>query len=446
MRSSHALLALAALASGCGREGPEDGRVSVVLVVIDTTRADHLGPYGAERDTTPFLNAWSRRGMVFERALATSSWTLPSMGSLLTGLYPNQHGAGRPPTSKGGSFAGLAQAAPTLTEALHDAGYRTGAFVNNPFLHPTFGLDRAFDHYEYVEGHNAPDQAAGPVVDSVQRWLAEEDARWPFFLLVHLMDPHLAYDPDPSVRGTFTAGLETSLELPIERRQTVEQAMDSLTQSDWDLVTGAYDEELRYVDDQLARLFTLLDERPGGDSTLVVVTSDHGEEFAEHGGFEHGHTLFQELLHVPLLIVGPGVRAARVDTPVSLVDVAPTILAAAGLGHGGQAGASLWPLLDGSGELPERALLAEGNLYGGQRRAIVRWPHKLVLDLRSGSASLYDLAADPLERTDLAAEQPERARQLEQELPALPRAEPSTTTVDVGADLQQDLQELGYVE
>jgi arylsulfatase A-like enzyme len=437
-------LGVALAAPGCGGEAPRAR--SVVLIVVDTLRADHLGAWGYARPTSVELDRRVAQGALFERAFAPSSWTLPSFASLYTGLWPAAHGVGREPGSDG-RFTSLGPGLRPLAEILAGHGFATAAVANNPFLHPGFGLARGFADYHYVYGNLERQPRASQIAWAGLRWLDARDPSRRFLLVLHLFDPHLTYDPHPSVRGTFTSGYRGPLALPLTGFGGANAGWAPRDPADRAFVAAAYDEELLFVDRQLARLFAGLDERGLRDETLVVLTADHGEELFEHAGFEHGHSLHQEVLHVPLVIWGPGVRPGRVEAPVSLVDVLPTLLDALGLPPApGAAGVSLWPLATRRDPLPERALLAEGTLHGPERRALVRWPWKL-LEVDGGAPRLFDLAADPAERSDRAAAEPERLRALAAELAGL-RAGPAAAAPAPELDdaAREQLSGLGYLD
>jgi len=429
---------------GCGAESRER---SVVLLVIDTLRADHLSLHGYARATTPALERFATRAAVFERAFAPSSWTLPSIGSLLTGRLPSAHGAGLR-LGAPSQFARLGDGVPTLAETLGARGYATAAFVANPYLVEAFGLARGFAVYENAPVTNKRIRRAPRIFASAEKWLREHGDR-PFFLLVHVFDPHMDYDPPEEARGAFTGGIESGLSLPLrDFREMREQG--PLSPGDREFVRAAYDEEILGVDLALGAFLQSLADEGWLESALVVLTSDHGEELFDHGGFEHGHSLHQELLHVPLLVWGRGVHASRVTAPVSLVDVLPTIAEATGVPVARDAaGVSLWPLLrEGGGALAQRALWAESTLYGPPQAAIVRWPHKLVLG--AGAPRLFDLERDPAERRDLASEQPERAAALEAELRArLERAQQAQAPrqpAQLDDGTRERLRALGYLD
>jgi arylsulfatase A-like enzyme len=252
------------------------------------------------------------------------------------------------------------------------------------------------------------------------------------------------------VRGRFTSGYEGRLTLPLLGFGKANASWKPPARRDRRFVVGAYDEELLFVDAQLARLFEGLQERGLLDEVLVVLTSDHGEEFFDHDGFEHGHTMFQELLRIPLLFWGPGVKPARIEAPVSLVDVVPTLLDALGLEPvAGLAGRSLWPLLGGAVAPAQRSLIAEGTLHGPDRKALVRWPWKVVVT--AGQAPrLYELVQDPQERRDLSKQAPERLAALLEELErrtgAASRERVSQLPAQLDEQTRRQLMELGYID
>jgi len=456
------VFALALAAVACSR-APGPAR-SVVLIVVDTLRADHLGVYGHAAATSAALDARAPRGALFERAFAPSSWTLPSFASLYSGVWPADHGVGREPGSTD-RFTALPARIGVLAEILAERGFATAAIVNNPFLHPGFGLARGFETYRYVYGNLKHQPRASQIAWAGLRWLDEwaqagrEARRSPeeadprrdparrFLLVLHFFDPHLAYDPHPSVRGRFTSDYPGPLALPFGGVGPANPSWTPADPEDRRFVAGAYDEELLFVDLQLERFFAGLEERGLAEETLVVLTADHGEELFDHGGFEHGHSLYQELLHVPLAFWGPGVRPGRIDAPVSLVDVLPTLLDALGLPPvPGLDGLSLWPLIARRETLPERPIVAEGTLHGPERRALVRWPWKL-LEVEGGPPRLYDLERDPAERQDLASAQPERLRALGEELASLrARREPPAPAPEIDERVRRDLSGLGYLE
>ncbi|MFQ5416393.1 MAG: sulfatase [Myxococcota bacterium] len=450
----------APVATGDGPAKPSIGTPrSIVLIGVDTLRVDHLGLYGARRATSPFLDRVAGKAHVFDRAFATSPWTLPSFASMLTGLDPTAHGAGivvrdDPAAAFGPDRIGpkrrtkLDPAVRTLAEQLTSGGLATLAVVQNPNLDPAYGIDRGFDIYDHYE--DGRKRRADAAIDRALELLDGLGGQR-FFLFLHLIDPHLSYDAPPPARGRFTGEIDVDLELPIEGYRRLQRDYLHFSPMEWKFVEAAYDEEIAFVDQQLETFFAGLRKRGLEDDTLVILTADHGEEFLEHGGFEHGHTLYNELLHVPFLVWGPGVVARRQSLPISVADVAPTILDAVGLGvPDGIAGRSLWAVLSGHTQrAPSRVLFARGTLYGPELRAAIRWPFKLVERPEDGMVQLFDLDQDPAERVDLSESDRERTRELRSDLDQ--HIETGAhgrrlEIVDPGSELLEDLRELGYVE
>ncbi len=428
---------------------------SVILIVVDTLRADHLGLYGYERDTSPELDALARDAAIFDNAFAPSPWTLPSFGSLFTGLLPAQHLAGWPaprPAGEGRDFLPLTGDSPTLAELFELHDYDTAAVMNNAFLHPDFGVARGFQTYDHVAGNRKKIRRADEVVDRALEWLGKED-RGDFFLVVHLFDPHLNYDAPEPFRGRFT---ETEMD-DRERGELMElrplrQRVRDREEIDWDFLIGAYDEEIAFVDHELGRFWRGLDEGGLLDTTLVILTADHGEEFGDHGGFEHGHSLYNELIRVPLLMWGPQVEIGRRSEPVSLVDVVPTVLDAVGLPElEGLPGRSLTTLLHGNAAREPRTLIAERTLYGAQRESAIAWPYKAILETRSGSTELFNLEDDFGElasiarlRNDLTTELVARIEAHREHAQSLDRSDSEAAEPD--EETLEKLRSLGYIQ
>ncbi len=304
-------------------------RPNVLLVCIDTLRADALGSYGADLDASPSLDRIARRGVVFEAAYSTASWTKPSVPSLLTGLLPFDHGVLQ--AGHSGSDV-LDDSIVTLAELLQGAGYATGAFVENAHLIDRYsGLAQGFDTYVEEAG------TALGVTDRFFSWL-ESGVRKPFFAYVHVLDTHLPYTPnagafdDPADTARFAEwGMDGSGWKLV--RRALEDGTAKLSAKDTARLRRWYQAEVRWTDAVLGRTFELLEARGLLENTVLIVTSDHGEGFLEHGSIDHGYGPYAELVHVPLLVAGPvvGTGGRREQAHVSLIDVVPTIAEAAGI-------------------------------------------------------------------------------------------------------------------
>jgi arylsulfatase A-like enzyme len=389
-------------------------------VVIDTLRADHLGVYGYERPTSPTLDALAAGGVVFGNATSPSSWTKPAVGSLFTSRLPSEHGAV--------SFAQpLDETLPTLAEALRGAGYHTVGFSGN-FVHVNrdAGFARGFDEFQQLSARTRDADAlvrlrigrgdvplrapnARELTDTVLDGLPPARDR-PLFLYVHYMDPHSGYQAPQRFRRRFLARPELERELPPATSDYVVELAAGREQADPEQRTrlmALYDAEIAYVDAELGRLLRGLEELGYARDSVVLVTSDHGEEFDDHGGWFHGLTLYREVLHVPLILADlrEG-QAVRRDEPVDLLDVAPTLLALAGAPPlEGMRGRDLLAALPATrahvAELYPDPLLEERLGPQRHRAALVQWPWK-ALAAPDASVVLYQLERDPMERSALA--------------------------------------------
>jgi len=405
--------------------GDRGSDVSLVLLVsLDTLRADHLGSYGYERPTSPRLDALARAGVRFLDASSTSTWTLPAHASLLTGRYVDAHGV----RDEGRR---LPRSVPTLTDVFARAGWETACVVNSFYLSRRFGLQRGCRQELYVQ--ESVDRVAPStwVTDQALAWideLAGSDApsssgRERLFLFVHYYDVHSDYAALPPHRRAFERPYDGTLEGTTAELRAVQEGEARLAPRDAERLADLYDAGVRQTDAELGRLFDGMRERGLWDRSLIVVTSDHGEELLEHGGVLHGRHQYQEQLRVPLLMVGPGLPEDRVvETPVSLVDVAPTVLDVVGLLPPGPLdGLSLRPLWSPDGDAApfrDRVLFSESR--HGLERPVQTWAARLGSLKRivgpDGRGRLYDLAEDPGETGAPPPPDGPAARQLAREL------------------------------
>jgi choline-sulfatase len=376
------LLGLSLLACAAQPEAPPE---RVLLITVDTLRADHVGVYGADGAHTPQMDTIAAGGVRFDAAISPAPLTLPTHATLFTGLEPPAHGV------RHNGVHSLPEEIPTLAEQLSVAGYATAAVVGALVLDRRFGLARGFDHYDDRMGSRRsdtvgyPERRAEQVVDAALAWLAVAPER--FFLWVHFYDPHAGYDPPRGFASAFA--------------------------------NRPYAGEIAYVDAQIGRLLEGLRGRFGGEGLLVALTSDHGESLGEHREWTHGYGVYDATQRVPLIVNGPGVPAgAVISRVVGLADLAPTLLARARAA----------PLPGASG----RDLLApDGDETSADRPAYVEtlatqidFQWSPLLGVRSAShkyvraprPELYDLVADPHETRNLAAERPELAAQLDRAL------------------------------
>ncbi len=452
--ASAAALILAAAA--CGPDSPPN----LVLITLDTTRADRLGPYGFAAARTPALDAFAREAVVYENAYAASSWTLPSHASLFTGLLPMQHGAqatgGEPSPLLGYGVRALDEGFTTLAEALAGAGYRRAAVVGGPALRHELGLAQGFEIYrddldgplDKLLGKRGV-EVADRSIDLVERFGPE-----PFFLFANFYDPHAPYrPPEPHAAGlreVDSAQLISTLLARLEAGSP--RGLDATEHPDLAALLEGYDAEIAYMDLQLGRLLDALRSAPRWEDTLVAITSDHGESFGEHSYLSHGAHLYEDNVRVPLIVRYPhGARAGtRVRTPVENRALFATLLE-----HAGLEVAPAAPRLDGEAAPIVTEVRRSSNnvrLFGAHFDrdvfAVYAAPFKLIEDT-TGRVELFRVDTDPGELTDLARDEAERVEALRAELARVRASHPPLFERDARAELSEEardaLRALGYL-
>lgn len=435
------VLALCALACSVPAERPP----LVLVVALDSLAAGHCGAWGHARATTPHLDALAAEGVRFADASSQSSWTLPSVASLFTGLEQERHGL----RHLGGR---LGDDVPLLAERFAAAGFETHAVVQTPLLRSSTGLGRGFGRYEVLgfEVEHAR-EAVGRARAALE---APRDA--PLFLYVHLAPPHMPYRPPAPFAGRFVEdGVgDPAIDGGIESCRAVHELGLGPDAPDMRRLAAHYDEHVAFADALLGELAGLV---PDSRDALLVALSDHGEAFGQHGVQGHNTQVHVEMLHVPLVVVGRGAWALAprvVEAPVSLLDLAPTFVERFGLAALGQPaeGLSLDPWLRGETPAASARVLRSSSRYRrsnqdlqlAQREGAL----KLVLSEAGAQAALYDLARDPHETRDLGRERPADAARMQAELrawyaeraPEAPAAEPGADDARVEAELRA----LGY--
>lgn len=364
---------------------------NIVVIIVDTLRADHVGVYGALNPVTPTLDRLAMEGQFFTRAYAHSGWTLPSTTSLFTGLYPHEHRVGRSPVSTE-QFGSLSEDQLTLAELFQQKEYRTAAVINNTFLAPTFGLNQGFDDYFYQGSDNTVIRSAKDSTDIALEWW--QQTKGSKFLVVHYMEPHMNLDPPQTTRGTFLKertipvpfAPEDAFEITKKIRQGQKPA-EEIAQ-----VQQLYDEEILSIDTELKRLTEALK----GEEVIFAFTSDHGEEFWEQGGFEHGHHVGSLLTRIPLLVWGSGIdKKGKIDAVVSHSDLFHSLLGLADIQppqktHGMQ-------ILNQT-SIPEQAVISENTLYKDPQLSIVNREYRLEINQKTKTAGLWILDENGIEK------------------------------------------------
>lgn len=437
--------------------------VNIVLITLDTTRADHLSTYGYFRETSPKLDAFADAAIVFDRMIVPMATTLPSHISFLTGTYPIEHGVLANSTQGGRRFVPSSKLS-SFAELSLEAGYRSAAFVSAAPLKRGSGAESGFEVFDQPSGKQ---RSGAATTQAALAWLREvsdkkTDRSRPFFLWVHYFDAHYPFTPPAPFKGMYTD--DSALETYIENRRFSEEAIRPLSNKT-DRVRDTinlYDAEIRFMDSQLGNLLAALRDREDWKNTAVVVAGDHGEGLCQHGLAAHG-TTWDEQLHAPLLMRVPGVKSRRVATPLSGIDVLPTLLGMIDVPQREAflAQSSGRDVLDS--EYEDRAILSQDT--GRERSEDVpfryalssgRW--KLIrLEHKDGRVEeeLYDRERDPHELRDSARIHVETRQKLSAELDAILatlrergtslREVNESATRDADRQVLEELEALGYV-
>jgi len=447
------------------RRGP--GPSPVLLITVDSLRRDAVSCYGEERTETPHMDSLAEEGLLYMNALAPAPWTTPSLATLLTGLSPSVHLAVH-------AGARMPRSLPTVAEAMRDAGYKTAALVANPILGPATGLAQGFE--EYIHFSHSPiglslggkmlktcfperfrtDTLTEDVTHAARRWL-KRNRKSPFFLWIHYFDPHLPYAPPVSeLRGQLPPlGMGYAFSMAQWRASEGAGNPLDLDQREW--VRQLYLAEVRHVDRCLGMVLEEMRALGLFHDALFLLTSDHGEEFWEHGGFEHGHSLHWELLRLPLIVRWPGARhRGRIHALVSLEGIAPTLLSWCGIGEGPSV-ASRLPLQEEIREMDaESVAVISTGLVKGPDQISVQWDHWKYMEGLDGSrARLFDLSQDPEETQSLVGQRSEVERtarklldlhQVRSERIQFILGITEAESQALGAQEIQNLKNLGYME
>jgi len=411
-------LCLVCLVLGSCKSGsaPSPSRLNLLLVTIDTLRADRLGCYGYSQIETPNLDKIARQGALFENAVAPAPLTAPSHASMMTGVYPTVH-----KVRNTGGFV-LSSSEPKLAKILQDQGWDTAAFVGSSVLKARFGFNEGFALYDDEMPTSAsgpavaePERRAGEVVDRAVKWLDAQSGK-PFFLWVHVYDPHIPYDPPDPFREKYR--------------------------------DRPYDGEIAYTDQQLGRLFDTVAGKSRPENTLIAVLSDHGESFSEHGEYTHGVFLYDTTLRIAFLMAGGAVPAGlRVKQQARTIDLLPTVLDLMGVKKlPGTQGTSLVPAFRGK-EVPTADSYAETlfpkfNMGWAELRAMRtnRWKY-----IRAPKPELYDLSQDPAETSNVIASHPAEAQELETKLKAVSASTELVAPAAMDPATLRQLKSLGYL-
>jgi arylsulfatase A-like enzyme len=430
---------------------------NVVVFMLDTLRKDGLGCYGRPAGPTPAIDALAADGVRFDQAMAASGWTVPSVASLLTGTWPTLHGA----MGKGTDITPIRPELSTAADVFGRAGYDTVGFGNAAFVSPMIGVDRGFDLFDHRYSYNWDTRRADETIDAVLAQLRQRKSRSSFYF-IHLFDAHLDYNP-PEEYATRHVGTRRNPPLPVDQQDVLDMGTGAdgygpPSLEDRQYLRGLYDAEIDFMDDQIGRFIEALKSLGLYDDTTIVIVSDHGEEFWEHGGFQHGHSLYDELVHIPLVIKLPAamdLAGRSVAAQVRLIDVMPTMFDVAGIDAPDSfAGRSLLPWAKGSAsdDLPA---YFESTLYGPPLIARRGPRYKFIQELTRtgvGASVMFDWRQDPGETRDLSIEarearDDEQSKLLKFHSNNLERARNMSTNepLSLHPDRIKQLRSLGYL-
>lgn len=444
------LLGVAMLICGCRDSVDSSTKIPsaphpIIILDIDTLRADHLSCYGYERDTSPNIDALSRESVLFEWAFGPAPNTLPSQTTILSSLHPTVHGAFSEEDR-------VPEEVTTLAEVLNDAGFRTAAFTDGGFMSKMFGLSQGFELYD---GRRGGLERTG---DKILQWVRQH-AQENFLLLVHTYDVHAPYDPPEPFKSRYTDGLEAptpGFEPTIEKLLEVRKSHFTpnptpLPPNDLAFSVARYDGGIRYVDNWIGIFVDELKTLGLLDRATLVVLSDHGEEFQEHGSVGH-EKIYSTVTHIPMIFRFPGGNVRqRIDKVVSAVDVMPTLLDVAGVAPPPSVqGRSLVPLMQGTAQGPYLAF-GESN-YFGKRRFIAFGDHRLLYTEKKSRSELYHFRRDPHELDNLVEQDAATATRLRDALLSWRQKieasspEKAAETNELDPEIRQQLKALGYIE
>ena len=434
------------LAAGCGfGNNGAARRPNVLLLSVDSLRADHADGMGGTRATGPTLRTLARTGTVFTQATTAAPWTTPSMASVLTGLTPWAHHVRRDDRTLSGQV-------PTLAERLRQAGYATAAVVPSATLSEEYGFARGFDFFSNGRyDHNTVTSPA--MAGTALNWLEHRPAGRPFFLWVHFWDPHFNYLP-PAPYDAAVAPAWKPVPGTVYDLAALKNAHAPLAARELEWLRSQYDGELLHTDRYLGEILEMVDRTTDGTGTLVIVLGDHGEAFQEHGWLTHTVRVDEEMVHVPLAFRWTGHLPAgkTIDAPVSLADVAPTVLDMLELEvpSGTMEGGSLKPLIEGAGPAPMGPIVTE-TVRQAAFAALREGRMKYIIDFDSCAGQMFDLADDPGETRDLSPTRPTEAAAMRERLLRFYRENraarriPEEPLPDPSEANRQLLRSLGYL-
>lgn len=439
-----------------------DKRPNLILISVDTLRADHLGCYGYQRETSPHMDELAREGARFVRALSPSPWTLPAHVTMFTGQETSVHNVRS-------SSNALDENAVTLTEMLHDSGYATFGIGSSPYLKGRFGYAQGFDVYDdklgqisYKKSHYqvTAKKAVNKALKAIKQ---RRDKRW--FVFIHFWDVHYDYIPPKPYDRMFAGDYDG--DFPMHKWEGNKKFRVGMDEADFNYVISQYDGEIAWVDSQIGRLIKYLKKWELYDKTAIVITSDHGEEFLDHGQKGHGHTLFDELIRVPLIVKAPKVDPGlEIECPVSLVDLLPTFVEWGKVkkpSYRGPGRSLLDHILRRKPCDPRREFFSETRFSNLDKLHAYKRGFEIMLEIdrikfhkrvtEPHRELLFNVAVDPLENNDLTANQTDLSEQMRDTLirhgrrnEARRREVKLSKRKKLDPKTRRQLKELGYIQ
>ncbi len=429
---------------------------NILLIVIDCLRPDHLGCYGYGRNTSPAIDSLAARGALFKNAYSNAPWTKPSVATIFTSLYPNDHNVVN-------SSSAMPDGILTMAEILKNSGYNTFFFNGgNAFLKKKFNFDQGFETCTFRD-HKTTN--ADAITDDFLAYIQSLNKK-NFFAYLHYMDAHAPYTKN-DFNYLFTRTINNRFQ-PGDRNGGLKYAkvltlQNRLSDADKRYIVSLYDGQIRFIDENINRIFKFLKQSNLLKNTVIIITSDHGEEFWEHDNFEHGHSLYNELLKVPLIIFGSKIQQGVITDNVRLIDLLPTVMQICNIKSSMNfRGLNFMELLNGKRSAESLPVFASGTLYGAEKYCLIKGGDKIIQNTNNmdnkwnliGYASpyrleLYNLQTDPLEKNNLG-ENYKKTAELQKELDAFKNTNPlfqkDTSCVVIDGDIKEKLGALGYVQ
>jgi arylsulfatase A-like enzyme len=429
---------------------------NIILIVVDCLRPDHLSCYGYTRNTSPAIDELAGKGVFFRNAYSNAPWTKPSVASIFTSVYPNEHSA-----------ISLNDVLPegvlTIAEFLKNSGFHTCFFNGGNYsIGREFNFDQGFDYYSLKPFNQ------NKTTGLTDNFISHINSIYPkkFFAYIHYMDTHVPYNKN-DYNTLFDPKANTYLEPGINYISNwhirIMTHNNRLTEEDRDYLISLYDGQIRLVDENIKKIITALKVRKDFDNTVIILTSDHGEEFWEHNNYEHGHTLYNELLHVPLIIYGNRLKHFEVKKQASLIDIFPVIMEMLNIEYKNSfiRGTGLKRIFNRNADQPEDPLFFTGTLYGDEKYSMLKGDKKIIINTSNtkkkeklygysnkDNLEIYDLTRDPLEKQNPKDSDNQTVSLLKKDLKKFIDLKPQHRNAEVviNDELKEKLMSLGYVQ